>query len=130
MGAIYSAVCQNCGHVFQVNEDGGFTFHVLHCDQCGANRDVAFSDLGELHLRYLKGLDVPYSIVTAEHDTRVRKQFPGEPISEDDYYAEIENRLPPCNCGGLFRFAAPARCPRCRTVAPEPGPDGDLVLYD
>jgi hypothetical protein len=69
MGAGISAKCLDCGSEFTVNEGGGLSFHLLRCDTCGETKGVGFGELGELHLRYLKGLPGPYSVVTAAHES-------------------------------------------------------------
>ena len=68
VGSKYGAICGACGRKFSVSEGGGFTFHLLRCDRCGATREMSFEELGEVHLRYLKGLPGPYAIASAEHD--------------------------------------------------------------
>ena len=63
--------------------------------------------VGELHLRYLKELPGPYSMVSAEHDRYVREHAPVEPISEQEYWAGVEAAAGSCECGGRFVFDAP-----------------------
>lgn len=116
MGSMYVAKCLACGTKFEVNEGGGFTFHLLHCDRCGKERYVEFKELGDLHLRYLKGLDVPYSVATRHSDRFVQENYPGEPISEDEYKNGAEGQLEKFDCGGTYRFEAPPRCPECRST--------------
>jgi hypothetical protein len=95
---------------------GGFRFHDLHCDRCGECRTVGFAELGELHLRFLKGLSVPYAVATSKHDRYVQEHFPGEPISEEEYRLGVEEFVGACSCGGHFRFDAPTRCPKCSST--------------
>jgi hypothetical protein len=76
MGLRYSAICNACGTEFVVHDGGGFTFHLLHCDACGRERTILLEEIGEAHLRYLKGLGVPYSMATADHDRRMREPYP------------------------------------------------------
>jgi hypothetical protein len=128
MGHTFGAKCKNCGTEFEASEGGGFTFHLLHCDQCGKDKSISFDKLGDLHLRYVKGLDVPYSSFSWELDKSIQRNYPGEPISEADYYKEIEKLIRKCRCGGRYRFDAPPRCPKCRSTDFEQGPMG--VLYD
>jgi hypothetical protein len=78
---------------------------------------VPFESLGELHLRYLKGLPGPYCIATSEFDERVQREYEGEPISEPDYHSAIESGVPACQCGGQFKFGAPPRCPECQSTS-------------
>jgi len=42
MGMSYEAICNDCGAKFTANEGGGFVFHLLHCDRCGAERAISF----------------------------------------------------------------------------------------
>jgi uncharacterized Zn finger protein len=56
MGSQVNAKCRECGNTFTVMHGGGFFFHLVRCDQCGETKSIKFSNLGELHLRYLKGL--------------------------------------------------------------------------
>jgi hypothetical protein len=60
---------------------GGFT-HVLHCDSCGEAKTIPFDEIWELHLQFLKGLEGPYSVASAEYDDYVQKYAPVEPISK------------------------------------------------
>ncbi len=113
MGHGIEVVCSTCQQVFWANDGGGFEFHLLHCAACGAERTVLFAELGELHLRYLKGLSVPYSMFSREHDLAVQAHSDLEPLDEATYEAEVEKRQPSCSCGGVFTFAAEPRCPGC-----------------
>lgn len=130
MGHTYRAFCRKCRSSFKVNEGGGFFFHQLRCVSCGTERSIRFNETGEPHLRYLKGLKGPYCTVTAEHDRRVRETYAGEPMSEEEYHAAVEELCGKCDCGGWFRFDAPPRCPRCRTPYQKTGREGVDVFYD
>jgi hypothetical protein len=96
---------------------GGFYFDLLHCDRCGAARSVSHEELGDVHLRVVKGLTVPYAGARATMDREIQRNYPGEPLSEDEYHAAAEATLPACTCGGTFRYGAPARCPTCRSTS-------------
>jgi hypothetical protein len=87
MGHEVEAKCLDCGTTFTVMHGGGFFFHLVRCDKCGRTKSIGFDDLGELHLRYLKGSPGPYCIASSEHDEHVRKHLPVEPISEDEYHS-------------------------------------------
>jgi hypothetical protein len=100
-----------------VSEGGGFFFDLLHCDSCGANKSVRHQDLGDIFFGYIKGLDVPYTMTTAERDRRIREEYPGKPLSKTEYHAAVEANLKPCKCGGRFRYDAAPRCPSCRSAA-------------
>lgn len=100
-----------------MSEGGGFFFDLLHCDSCGANKSVRHQDLGDIFFGYIKGLDVPYTMTTAERDRRIREEYPGKPLSKTEYHAAVEANLKPCKCGGRFRYDAAPRCPSCRSAA-------------
>lgn len=116
MGQQSAAQCLDCGKNFVVSEGGGFLFHLARCEKCGETKAIAFDDLGELHLRYLKGLRVPYCIATAKHDEEVQKHGQFDPISEDEYHKGIETIAGKCRCGGEFTLTAPPRCPECHST--------------
>lgn len=128
MGAEVSAKCLDCRKKFKVNSGGGFSFHLVRCDKCGETKSIGFDELGELHLRYLKGLPGPYCIATADHDQAVRLHAPVEPISEDEYYEGIDALAGECRCGGKYSLSAPPRCPRCHSTRIEQG--RVELLYD
>ncbi len=119
MGSRSEASCLDCGESFMVSEGGGFFFgffHLLRCEECGDTKSIGFDELGELHLRYLKELPGPYSMVSAEHDRYVREHAPVEPISEQEYWAGVEAAAGSCECGGRFVFDASPGCPACRST--------------
>lgn len=128
MGSHSSARCLDCHEEFTVCEGGGFFFLLLRCDRCGADKSISFDELGELHLRYLKGLGGPYAQVGAAHDRYVREHVDVEPISESEYRAAITVVAGVCVCGGKFTTGAPPRCPVCRSTRIEVGPP--MVMYD
>ena len=105
-------------------------FHLLRCDRCGETKSIGFDELGELHLRYLKGLPGPYCVASAEHDKEVREHAPVEPISEEEYHVAIEAGMKPCRCGGKRTFDAPSRCPECRSTNFEETGEGPQICYD
>ena len=128
MGYSARAFCLNCGNTFTVNSGGGFHFHLLRCDQCGREKPVSFEELGELHLRYIKGLNAPYSSATWEQDRYVQKHSTLEPISESEYQRGIEAFAGRCACGGWYSFNALPRCPACHSARIEE--QGIKTLYD
>lgn len=128
MGHRSSAKCRKCKHEFEADVGGGFTFHLLRCETCGRTKSMRFHDLGEIHLRYLKGLPGPYSVATAESDSRIKREYPGEPISEAEYEEAVEKMAGICSCGGQFKFDAPVRCPKCRSKSIKM--NGPTVMYD
>ncbi|MFH1743624.1 MAG: hypothetical protein ABIH23_31860 [bacterium] len=129
MGHTCDAKCLKCGEEFSVNEGGGFSFHLLHCDRCGKEKDVTFEELGEIHLQYIKGLPGPYCMATSERDRAIQEEYEGEAITEEEYHAEVENIAGVHEeCGGQFRFEAPPRCPKCGSDEIEKSEP--TVLYD
>jgi len=128
MGHQVSAKCLDCGQRFTIDHGGGFSFHLVRCDRCGKTKSIGFDDLGELHLRYLKGLPGPYCIASAEHDENVRKHASVEPISEEEYHRGIEAIAGKCRCRGKYTLDAPPRCPKCRSTRIEEGEP--TVMYD
>jgi hypothetical protein len=130
MGHSYRAYCRKCRSSFAVKEGGGFFFHLLHCDTCGTERNIGFNEIGEPHLRYLKGLEGPYCGISSEHDQYVRENYPGEPMTMEEYHQAVEELCGKCNCGGRYRFEAPPRCPKCRREYLKTGREGIVVFYD
>jgi hypothetical protein len=128
MGSQISATCLGCGKTFTLDRGGGFFFHIVRCDKCGKAKSIGFDRLGELHIRYLKGLPGPYCVASAKHDENIRKNAPVEPISQEEYHKGIEAIAGKCRCGGLYTLDAPARCPKCRSTRIEEGPI--TAVYD
>jgi hypothetical protein len=116
MGTQRGVICRACGLKSDVSEGGGFVFHLLHCDRCGDAKSISFEEIGEPHLRYLKGLPGSYAMATRRHDEWVKKNYPGEPLSEAEYYAAVEEIVGRCECGGSYKFDVPPRCPKCRSA--------------
>jgi hypothetical protein len=130
MGQSYGAICKKCGTKFMVDAGGGSMFHVLHCEMCGQAKSISFEALGDLHAAYLKGLGGPYAHATRKGDKFITKNYPGEAISEEEYDQKVEAFAGTCDCGGLFRFSAPARCPQCRSDEWNEDPYSKHVSYD
>ena len=128
MGGTYQATCNACKHEFSVDEGGGFVFHLLRCDKCGKTKEIDFASLGEAHLRYIKGLPGPYCVVTRDSDKDIQDNYPGEPLSEEEYHAIVENVAGNCKCRGAFKFDAPPRCPKCKSD--EIRETGPSICYD
>ncbi len=122
-----TGTCESCGHEAQQNEGGGFFFHLLHCDRCGGEKRIEFEELGEVHVRYIKGLPGPYAFISKERDEEIQKNYPGEPLTEDEYNAEIARIVGKCECGGQFSMTAPARCPKC--ASPDIKNTGKTIIY-
>lgn len=117
MGSASGYLCRTCGTRFQVRTGGGFHFDLLHCDTCGKAKNIGHHELGEIHLRFVKGLPGPYAVARSAMDRRIQREYPGEPLTRDEYAAAAEATLEPCTCGGRFRYDAPARCPGCRSTS-------------
>ena len=128
MGQQVAAKCLDCGRSFTVDHGGGFSFNLVRCNRCGKTKSLAFEELGELHLRYLKGLPGPYCIASAADDEHVRLHAPVQPISEKEYYKGIEALAGKCRCGGKYLLKARPRCPKCHSMHIEEGET--IVLYD
>jgi hypothetical protein len=132
MGERAGYICRQCGRHFTVSGGGGFYFDQLHCDLCGRTTSVSHQDLGDIHLRFVKGLPGPYAVSRSAFDREIQAHYPGEPLTRDQYHAAAEATLGPCSCGGRFRYDAPARCPECRSTSEmwDPDPTAQSVLYD
>lgn len=128
MGHDVDAKCLECGNTFTVQHGGGFMFHLLRCDTCGKTKTISFDRLGELHLRYLKGLSKPYCVATYEHDKHVQEHVDVEPLSEDEYHLGVEKVAGKCRCRGKYVFDAPPRCPKCHSAKIEEG--RITLMYD
>ena len=116
MGHSYGAICSKCGEKFTVYEGGGFFFHLLHCNKCGKEKSIGFDELGEIHLRYVKGLPGPYCIASQNSDKEIRETYPGQPLGEREYNKLVENFAGDCSCGGKFKFSSKSRCPKCHSL--------------
>lgn len=132
MGSATGQVCRTCGTRFIVRSGGGFFFDLLHCDTCGRSKGVRHDEMGDIHLGFVKGLPGPYTVGRSQMDRRIRDEYPGKPLSTDEYHAGVEATLDPCECGGQFRYKAPPRCPMCRSTSEQwdTDPAGGHVLYD
>jgi len=130
MGHGYDVICNKCHRKFRVSEGGGFVFHLLHCNKCGKEKSIGFEELGEIHLRYLKGLPGPYCVATAEHDRHIKENYPSESLNEDEYNFEIEKMAGGCECTGEFKVDASARCTGCKSKSFTRDPNGCEIMYD
>jgi len=130
MGIAQDYICKQCGKVTNISKGGGFSFHLLRCNECGKTKSVNFQKIDKLHQQYIKGLPSVYCVASTEHDTRVQSNPDIEEISEDNYHKQIEIMLEKCKCGGSFKFDAPPRCKKCRSTDLETLENGDIILYD
>ena len=115
MGISYIATCRKCQTRFRASEHGGVNFHLLHCDNCGAEKTVSHKDLGKIHLKFIKGLPIPYSSASAKFDTFIQKFYPVASIGEKEYFHAIEEYAGKCICGGKYSMKAGPRCPQCNS---------------
>ena len=118
MGSLTGSICRACGAHFNVS--GGRRASSSTCStaiSCGRTASISHQDLGDIHLRFVKGLPVPYAVSRSAFDREIQANYPGEPLTRDEYHAAAEATLDPCPCGGRFRYDAPARCPECRSTA-------------
>ena len=44
MGSRHQAKCRDCGHLFEYDESGGFTFAIINCDSCHRMISVSWAD--------------------------------------------------------------------------------------
>lgn len=58
MGIASGRICRTCGARFEVRSGGAFYFDLLHCTTCGESKHVRHEELGEIHLRFVKGWPV------------------------------------------------------------------------
>lgn len=132
MGSATGHVCKACRARFGVRDGGGFYFDMLHCDACGKAQSVGHQELGDIHLRFVKGLGRPYAVARAQMDRRIQQEYPGQPSSRDEYHAAAEATLDPCPCGGRFRYDAQPRCPSCRSTSEmwDTDPTASIMHYD
>lgn len=128
MGQMINCTCLDCGDTFTISEGGGFFFHLVRCEKCGETRGISFDELGELHDRYIKGLGMPYSSASEQHDRVIQADPHILPITEAEYDRGVEEKAGTCTCGGKFKLNAPARCPKCHSVSLEKGESG--MMYD
>ena len=65
-------------------------------------------------------------------DRQIQQEYPGEPLTRDEYHAAAEASFDPCACGGRFRYDAPPRCPGCRSMPEQwaADPSAPHVFYD
>ena len=132
MGRATGHICRVCKTRFRVKDGGGFFFDLLHCDRCGRAQSVGHEELGDIHLRFVKGLPRPYTVGRTAMDRRIQREYPGEPLSRDEYHAAAEATFDPCLCGGSFRYGAPPRCPKCGSTSEawETDPAASMMFYD
>ncbi len=100
--------------------------------QCGETNSVGHQELGDIHLGFAKGLPGPYALSRMAMDRRIQAEYPGKPLTRDEYHAAAVATLEACACGGTFRYDAPARCPQCRSTDEQwdQDPNGGHMFYD
>jgi hypothetical protein len=130
MGHSTAANCADCGAKFMVDEGGGASFHLLRCSECAQVVEVPFEKVGEARLRFIKGLEAPFSVATSDEYRWVREHYSGDPLCEREYRVEVERVAGACGCGGDYVFDALPRCPRCTSPQIRLDPDKLQVAYD
>ena len=110
MGHEYVAKCNKCGGKFNVKEGGGMIVHLLRCDACGKGKWIPFREIGKPHFHYIEGLDRPCL-----------------PSAREEYYAKVEEIGGDCECGGIYKFNALPRCPKCSSL--DIKDTGKIVAY-
>jgi PHP family Zn ribbon phosphoesterase len=101
MGEIYETQCKSCGHVFELEEGGGFTFSIWYCNACGSPGYIPNHPLDRPD--WLGGPD--YKAL-------------GERSADEWQPSEEDLR---CECGGRFTPGTPPRCPECGATDIEKG---------
>lgn len=127
MGHSHKAECRECGAKFEVDHGDGSDFHLLHCDKCGQTKNVRFASIRQLHGRYVKRLG-PRRAGPAQYRKWVADDSAPDSISKKEYLAAVEKVAGRCWCGGSYKFAAPPRCPKCRSLRLKVG--AITVTYD
>ena len=101
MGHRSEVICKKCDADFMFDSGGGFFFHLLKCDSCSKTKNIKFDEIGNLHLRFLKGSNIPYSMAGQKQWDDVRDNNEGEALSKEGYYKSIEDMAGECKCGGI-----------------------------
>lgn len=127
MGQRYTAKCNDCNHRFDVNEGGGFSFEMLHCEACGKPKSMAFDQFKETRSSYLRSFANTGNMKVV--DKNMRDDSDGKPIPEPEYQKAVELLAGSCSCGGRFTFAAQSRCPMCKSTNHTDTMEGSLC-YD
>lgn len=129
MGTLTSFICRTCGTHFAARQGGTRYSDLLHCEACGADLPLSHEELGDVHLRYIKGLSVPYAVSRMKFDRWIQAHYPGEPLDRGSYETAVESLQAACACGGRFTYRAEPRCPTCRSVPAdwERDPEGHVA---
>lgn len=62
-----------------MRDGGGFFFDLLHCDRCGRAQSVGHQELGDIHLRFAKGLPGPHAVARWGMDRQIQQEYLEEP---------------------------------------------------
>ena len=132
MGSAMGHICRACGTRFSVRDGGGFFFDMLHCEACGRTASLGHRELGDIHLRFIKGLDHPYAVARAAMDRQIQQEYPGEPLDRNAYHAAAEATLDPCPCGGDSAMTRQPDAPSCRSTREmwDLDPTAPMMHYD
>jgi predicted Zn-ribbon and HTH transcriptional regulator len=91
-------------------------FDQLRCDTCGTAKSVGHDEVAEHFQRFVKGMEVRYTVATGERDSQIFEDPDISPMSEDEFHAKVEEYAGACSCGVNFKYDAPLRCPKCRST--------------
>ncbi|MFW6163697.1 MAG: hypothetical protein ACODAJ_13085 [Planctomycetota bacterium] len=123
-------MCRACGWRGEVVEGGAPGLYLLHCESCGEPRRVTREELGDIYLRYLKGLPEDARQMVAGYDPAAVEACVGAPLTLEALFAAIETHAGRCSCGGTLSLEAPPRCRRCRCDDLADDPDGPGIRYE
>jgi Zn finger protein HypA/HybF involved in hydrogenase expression len=137
MGALYGAICKECGTKYKARLGPNMLGFVVHCDKCG--KEISGGDsfsLNWLYERYTKWLQISELIAKGADEKAIesinndRYGHIGSPIDRNEYIKLIEEVLGRCKCGGNYTHDAPPRCPNCGSKEYDEDPDVGWFLTD
>ena len=108
MGSLYQAICKKCDNHFQIDEGGGFKFHLFRCDKCGKTKSIPYDKIKHLRDKF-------------SANRRSKKYFE----AVEQFVGKHQ-----CKQKGSYLSDALARCPECLSTKYEFDLDGGMVLYD
>jgi hypothetical protein len=60
-------------------------FDQLRCDTCGTAKSVGHDEVAEHFQRFVKGMEVRYTVATGERDNQIMEDPDISPMSEDEF---------------------------------------------